>query len=103
MRHCNTKQTINVQRSIPSSINQRRESTTYPIDAHWRDAPGLLVLGEHALMYHLKARIINILLGRRLRLGLPKELCQLLERVEWVRSGHELVSRRIISWKGARI
>jgi len=68
-----------------------------PIDAHRRDAPELLVLGERAHTYHLEARIINVLLGGRLRLRLTKELREFLKRIERVCAGHELVIRRVIS------
>lgn len=78
--------------------HNKTQRCTYPIDAHRRDAPELLVLGERAHTYHLEARIINVLLGRCLRLRLTKELREFLKRIERVRAGHELVSRRVISW-----
>ena len=70
---------------------------TYPIHAHRRHPPNFLVFTKRAHTYHLKSRIINVLLRRRLWLSLPKQLRELLKRVEGVCTDDELVIRWVIS------
>jgi hypothetical protein len=59
MRHYRTEQTI-VRIKITLSIPIKRR--TYPIYAHGRDPPNFFILRERTQTYHLKTRIIDILL-----------------------------------------